>query len=138
MRNINNLWGNPQQPQRRGQEWSPPYVQRPGSYNADPYAQNPWSTVSYMPLRTEREEALGRQLAQAQGHIELLERNLQRLELELAESRRRLYQWRINIRNGMITFLSVFILVWATVSVLVQRPVLPWEMPAAIMSLLGH
>ena len=139
MYHRNNPWGlPPNQPPRRDQGWNPPTVQRPAGYRGATYHEHPWADVGYVPLRTEREDALMHQLAKAEGRIDLLERHVQRLEQDLTESRHRLDQWRINIRNGLITSLTVFILVWATVSVLAQRPVLPWEMPSAIMGLLGY
>jgi hypothetical protein len=143
-----NPWGNAAtQPSPRVQDWRLPSVgpaARPApGYNVGPYDDNPakpWNGAyvpTYAPLKTEREEALERQLARAEEHAFVLEMTLRRLEQELAASRRRLYQWRINIRNSMIAFLCVFIVVWATVSILVRYPVLPWDMPSVIKSLLG-
>lgn len=139
MNNPNNSWRNaPTQPSRRADGWYPPEVRPQSNHRAaPPYGEDPRYDGYGRPI-SEHEILLERQLAQAEGRANVLERNSRRLEQQLVDSRERLYQWRINIRNGLIAFLTIFIAVWASVSVIVRYPVLPWDMPSVILGLLGH
>ena len=102
------------------------------------FAPDPSYSGVYGPYVTEREKALEHQVAIAEGKAKALQEQSRRLQRELEENRRRLIRWQLNIRTSIIAFLSIFIVTWATVSVLVQYPVLPWNMPSAILHLLGH
>jgi hypothetical protein len=120
----------------------PSKVQAPPAYS-DPTAYgSPYSNASYSgvygPYATERERQLERLAAHAEARASVLEQQNRQLQRESAENLRKLTQWRLNIRTGIITFLSLFIVLWATVSILVQYPVLPWNMPSAIQHLLGQ
>jgi len=109
----------------------PPSAGEPG-YRESPY------TGTLGSYKTEREVQLERQLMQADATIKALETHNSDLKRDLTISQNTIYRWRLNIRNSTIAGLSIFITLWATVSILVQYPVLPWDMPNAVYHLFTH
>jgi len=110
-----------------------------------PTIPDPDYSEVYGPYMSDREQLIARQAAQEKEKRAVLEHKyhdtqskLEATQSMLAGIQKRLARRRVNRLTVTFMVLSPFVVVWGAVSILVQYPVLPWDIPSTILNIFSH
>ena len=110
-----------------------------------PTVPDPDYSEVYGPYMSEREQLIARHAAQVEEEAAALKHKvhdtqskLEATKSELSDIQKRLARRRVNRLTVTFMVLLPFVVVWGAISILMQYPVLPWDIPSAILNILSH